>query len=243
MVSTSPRPSNLARLPRWISHWLGYRASPAPKRPDYIIWIWSFIGAFGGLSILQAIFGQSHYFIQRNVPSIVASYGASAVLCYGAIEAPLAQPRALMGGHFISALTGVCITKLFGLLPTEQRLDQLRWLAGSLSSATAIVLMQMTSTTHPPAGATALIAAVDPEIYVMGWYYLPVVLLSSTIVLVSALIVNNIQRRYPVFWFAPSPPAVAPTVVKSEPPTLAGERDASINDVEKGIVGTLASAD
>lgn len=46
-----------------------------------------------------------------------------------------------------------------------------------------------------------------------------------------------------MFWFAPSPPAVAPAVVKSEPPTLAGERDASINDVEKGVVGTLASAD
>ncbi|KAJ3997500.1 HPP family-domain-containing protein [Lentinula boryana] len=162
MTSTSPRPSPLARLPRWISHWLGYRAGPVPKQPDYIIWIWSFIGAFGGLSILQAIFGHSHYFLQRDVPSIIASYGASAVLCYGAIEAPLAQPRALMGGHFISALTGVCITKLFGLLPTEQRLDQLRWLAGSLSSATAIVLMQMTTTTHPPAGATPCrIAFVD----------------------------------------------------------------------------------
>jgi hypothetical protein len=40
----------------------------------------------------------------------------------------------------------------------------------------------------------------------MGWYYLPVVLLSSTLALTVALITNNIQRRYPVFWFAPSPP-------------------------------------
>lgn len=45
--------------------------------------------------------------------------GASAVLCYEAIEAPLAQPRALIGGHFISALVGICITKLFGLLPSN----------------------------------------------------------------------------------------------------------------------------
>lgn len=125
------------------------------------------------------------------------------MLCYGAIESPLAQPRALLGGHFIGALLGVCITKLFLLLPTQQHFDQLRWLAGSLSVATSIVVMQVTQTTHPPAGATALLAAVDDEVVALSWYYLPVVLLSSALVLVSALIINNIQRRYPVFWLTP----------------------------------------
>ncbi|KAJ7670362.1 HPP family protein [Mycena rosella] len=195
--------SALASLPRWISHWFGYRVAPAPKKSEYVVGLWSFLGAFCGLSTLQAVFVHVEYFIQRNVPGIVASFGASAVLCYGAIESPLAQPRALMGGHFIGALIGVCITKLFGLLPTQYRLDELRWLAGSLSGATAIVAMQITRTTHPPAGATALLAAVSPEVYRMGWYYLPIVLLSSTLVLVSALLINNIQRRYPVFWWAP----------------------------------------
>ncbi|KAJ7927887.1 HPP family-domain-containing protein, partial [Mycena leptocephala] len=103
----------------------------------------------------------------------------------------------------------VCITKLFGLFATDERLDQLRWLAGSLSTATAIIVMQITKTTHPPGGATALLAAVSPEVYPMGWYYLPVVLLSSTLVLVSALAINNIQRRYPVYWWEPVIPAVA----------------------------------
>jgi CBS-domain-containing membrane protein len=91
------------------------------------------------------------------------------VLVYGAIESPLAQPRALLGGHFIAALIGVCITKLFSLLHNEQRFDELRWLAGSLSTATAIVVMQITETTHPPAGASALLAAVSPEITELGW--------------------------------------------------------------------------
>jgi len=95
--------------------------------------------------------------------------GASAVLVYGAIESPLAQPRALLGGHFIAALIGICITKLFSLLSSEQRFDELRWLAGSLSTATAIVAMQITETTHPPAGASALLAAVSPEITDLGW--------------------------------------------------------------------------
>ena len=94
--------------------------------------------------------------------------GASAVLVYGAIESPLAQPRALIGGHLIASLIGVCITKLFALLP-EQKFDELRWLAGSLSTATAIVVMQITETTHPPAGASALLAAVSPEVTELGW--------------------------------------------------------------------------
>ncbi|KAL5495780.1 hypothetical protein ACEPAI_1244 [Sanghuangporus weigelae] len=207
--------ARLALLPSWLSHWLGYRSTPPPVRPNYIIWFWSFIGAFGGLSILQAIFGHAHYFIERNVPSIIASYGASVVLCYGAIEAPLAQPRALVGGHFIAALVGVCITKLFLL---SSNFDSLRWLAGSLSTSIAIVVMQMSATTHPPAGATALLAAVNDDVVAIGWYYLPVILLSSSLILVSALLINNIQRRYPVYWFEPaSPPApIGPQVPKEK---------------------------
>ncbi|KAI5118331.1 hypothetical protein M0805_006613 [Coniferiporia weirii] len=206
--------NRLSRLPPWLSHWLGYRAGPPVKRPNYIVWFWSFVAAFGGLSVLQAVFGHSEYFIGRRVPSIIASYGASAVLCYGAIEAPLSQPRALVFGHFISALVGLCVTKLFSL---NSHFDSLRWLAGSLSTSIAIVIMQMTATTHPPAGATALLVAVDDDVWALSWYYLPVVLLSSMLVLAVALLVNNIQRKYPAFWIEPSaPPAPAPA---APPPT------------------------
>ena len=221
--------SRLSRLPPWASRWLGYRQAPPDREPPpYVVYLWSFIGAFAGLSLLQAIFGQAQYFIDRHVPPILASYvcrlplrtnlddyiidvryqGASAVLCYGAIEAPLAQPRALVVGHFISAVVAVCIVKLFGLVGPE-RFDELRWLAGSLSTAVAIVVMQITKTTHPPAGATALLAAVDPDVHRLSWYLLPVILLSSTLVLVTALVFNNIQRRFPVFWLQPTVPAVA----------------------------------
>lgn len=109
----------------------------------------------------------------------------------------------------------------------KERLEDVRWLASSLSATVAIVLMQITETTHPPAGATALLAAVNEPVYELGWYvflidvlrhelmimklryYLPVILLSSTLILAVALLINNIQRRYPVFWFKPiiEPPA------------------------------------
>ncbi|KAG6917493.1 hypothetical protein DXG01_002357 [Tephrocybe rancida] len=200
----------LAQWPAWLSRWLGYRATPPVKRPDYVIWMWSFVGAFCGISLIQAVFGQAQYFISRGVPPIIASYGASAVLIYGTIDAPLAQPRPLLGGHFVGALVGVCITKLFHLLPTEEKFQQLIWLAGSLSCATSVVAMQITSTTHPPAGATALLAAVNTEVRDLGWYYLPVVLLTSTLALVVALLLNNIQRRYPSFWFQPAVSIPAP---------------------------------
>ena len=77
---------------------------------------------------------------------IIGSFGASAVLTYGAIRSPLAQPRNLIGGHMISAMIGVASFQLFEAFP---------WLAASFAVATAIAVMHMTKTLHPPGGATA----------------------------------------------------------------------------------------
>ena len=101
-------------------------------------------------------------------------------------------------------------------MPDEERFNSLRWLAASLSSAVAIVVMQVTQTTHPPAGATALLPAIDDAIWELSWYYLPVVLLSSVILTAVAVLLNNIQRRYPTFWISPKPPAPAPPVTDPE---------------------------
>jgi CBS-domain-containing membrane protein len=132
--------------------------------------------------------------------------GASAILCYGAIDVPLAQPRALVFGHFFSAVVGIVIAIIFGLDLDSDATPKLQWVAASLATAIALILMHLTKTTHPPAGATALLPCVDPHIWALKWYFLPVVLLSSTLVLVSALLINNIQRQYPKFWIAPIPP-------------------------------------
>lgn len=92
----------------------------------------------------------------------------------------------------------------------EDPFPRLQWLAASLATAIALVVMHLTKTTHPPAGATALLPCIDQHIWALRWYFLPVLLLSSSIVLVTALMVNNIQRQYPKFWVAPIPPPPAP---------------------------------
>ena len=108
-----------------------------------------------------------------------------------------------MFGHFLAALVGVCITKLFHLLP-EAQFESLRWLAGALSVGTASVLMSMTKTVHPPAGATALLCATTAEITDLGWWVLALVLLACMLMLVSALILNNMFRRFPIYWWTPA---------------------------------------
>lgn len=158
------------------------------------------------------------------------------MLCFAVIESPLAQPRAVVGGHFISALTGVIFTRIFSiynLAHAEKQGEQLIWLAASLSSATATVIMMFTKTTHPPAGATALLPMLEPGINELGWYFLPVVLLSSSVMVAVALLTNNIQRKYPTFWWSPSqnkPILVLPVSQATEQHSQASPVDPSVKD-------------
>lgn len=61
-----------------MTRWVGVRKNSQEKKrkpkPVYISYIWTFVGAFGGLACLQAIFGHATYFIERGVPPLVASY-------------------------------------------------------------------------------------------------------------------------------------------------------------------------
>ncbi len=63
--------------------------------------------------------------------------------------------------------------------------------------------MGVANAVHPPGGATALMAAVDPAVSALGWLFVPLVLLGSLLMLLCALLVNNIQRQFPAFWWSP----------------------------------------
>lgn len=131
---------------------------------------------------------------------LIPPQGATAILDYHTIQSPLAQPRSSILGHAGSAIVGVGITKLFML---RDDFESLRWIAGAVSCAAASSVMGITNTVHPPGGATALLAAVDPNIGKLGWYFVALVVLGSLLMLLCALLINNIQRQFPVFWWTP----------------------------------------
>ncbi|MCP4576327.1 MAG: HPP family protein [Deltaproteobacteria bacterium] len=154
---------------------------------------WSWIGAFLGIAAVALI---NDYLLEKqDLLMIIGSFGASAVLIYGAVKSPLAQPRNLLGGHVLSALIGVAAYKTF---------HPHLWLAASVAVATAIAVMHATKTLHPPGGATALIAVIGSQkIHNLGYLYAVVpVGLGAAVMLIVALLVNNISknRRYPEFW-------------------------------------------
>ncbi len=153
----------------------------------------SWIGAFLGIAAVALI--NYHLFKGTDLVMIIGSFGASAVLIYGAIRSPLAQPRNFMGGHIFSAIIGVMSYNL---------LNNHMWLAASFAVATAIAVMHATKTLHPPGGATALIAVIGSQkIHDLGYFYAVIpVGLGAAVMLAVALLVNNIpkNRRYPEFW-------------------------------------------
>jgi CBS-domain-containing membrane protein len=59
--------------------------------------------------------------------------------------------------------------------------------------------MLLTSTVHPPGGATALLAVTKKQIASLGWFLLPIMMLGVVLMQAVALIVNNIHRQYPLY--------------------------------------------
>lgn len=175
----------------FIEKMKGVTKSPPMTSMSNVVWSW--VGAFIGIALVSLV---SRYAVaETDLVLVIGSFGASAVLIYGAIKSPLAQPRNFVGGHFLSAIVGVTCYKLF---PSQV------WLASSLAVATAIALMHITKTLHPPGGATALIAVIgSSKIHALGYLYVIVPAgIGAVMMLIVALLVNNIpkNRRYPEFW-------------------------------------------
>lgn len=163
------------------------------KKPlSEIFWAW--VGGFLGIF---AVWWLNKYMgLQDNANLfLIGSFGASAVLIYGVPMGELSQPRNLVGGHIISALVGAIAYKLFP--------DDLA-LAAAVAVATAIAAMMATNTTHPPGGATALIAVIGGDsIHKLGLMYaFSPVFVGVMIMLLVAVIVNNFSsnRAYPRYW-------------------------------------------
>jgi len=122
--------------------------------------------------------------------ALVAPMGASAVLLFCVPASPLAQPWSVVGGNTISALVGIACAKAIGN----------PMLAAPLAGSLAILVMFLLRCLHPPSGAVALTAVLGgPSVHAAGFAFalLPVGL-NSTLIVVAALVFNNLTgRRYP----------------------------------------------
>src|SRR5258705_13105561 len=71
-------------------------------------------GAVAGLGAAIAIGGMEWFSLAMHYPLAVIPFATSIVLVIGSPDAEPAQPRALIGGHLVSALGGLAVFKLTG---------------------------------------------------------------------------------------------------------------------------------
>jgi len=184
----------VAILVTYLRRMRGGRRPVSRPGPAAVLRAW--VGAALGILVVSAPVLYLGLPASANV-FLIGSFGATAVLLYAAPRSDLAQPRNVVGGHVLSALVGVTAHRV---LPGHPEV------AAALAVATAIALMQVTLTLHPPGGATALIAVLGPErVHRLGYRYaLTPVLVSVCLMVIVALLVNNLSRHehhhYPVTW-------------------------------------------
>ena len=124
-----------------------------------------------------------------SVILVLGSFGASCVLIFGYPDVPFSQPRNVIAGHVISSLVGLVFLTIFGP----------HWWAVALSVGTAIALMMLTRTVHPPAGSNPVIVFLAQP----AWGFLLFPTLVGALILVAvALVYNNATRdsKYPKYW-------------------------------------------
>ncbi|WP_425269970.1 HPP family protein [Leptospira mtsangambouensis] len=146
--------------------------------------IWSLISSTVSIWSILAITNLSGHSL------LIGSFGATAVLLFAVPDAPLSQPRNLIGGHLISATIAVILVATLGT----------NFFTIGVSVGLSIFVMYLTHTLHPPGGATAMIGVLGG---VGVDFILFPVLIGVMILLVNALVVNNLvhHRKYPVVWF------------------------------------------
>ncbi|MFN3531326.1 MAG: HPP family protein [Candidatus Brocadia sp.] len=159
--------------------------APQPAIPAREVWL-SLWGAFLGVGFTALLA------YLWKCPMLLGPFGASAVLIYGAYKAPLAQPRNVLLGHFLAACIGVTVHDFFGTT----------FWSIALGVALALVLMTVTYSIHPPAGATAYVAVQTGGLGVGYLFILNPVMIGAFILVLIGVIFNKMGKRdYPTHWW------------------------------------------
>tara|TARA_Y100001978_G_scaffold91549_1_gene82047 strand:- start:561 stop:1097 length:537 start_codon:yes stop_codon:yes gene_type:complete len=144
----------------------------------------SFMGGFIAISCLGILSNFSTYSL------LIAPFGASTVLLFGVPNSPLAQPRNLVLGNLIGAISAVFCVFFLGSSP----------LASGVAVGLTISLGQAFRCLHPPAGAVALLGVL---LKASPIFILIPVLSGSLILLGIAFSFHLSQKReqsYPLHW-------------------------------------------
>ncbi len=140
----------------------------------------------GGVLAIAAVAALTDFL---SVALVLGSFGASCVLVFGYPDVPFSQPRNVVAGHVISSLVGLIFLAVFGP----------HWWAVALAVGTAIALMMLTRTVHPPAGSNPVIVFLTQPAW--GFLLFPT-LVGALVVVAVALVYNNATRdgKYPKYW-------------------------------------------
>jgi CBS-domain-containing membrane protein len=164
-----------------------HAALPPAFNPKAVILAW--LGGFIAIAAVALITTNLSYML------ILGSFGASCVILFAYPDAPFAQPRNTIGGHFFSSLVGLLFVSLFGVA----------WWVLAAAVATAIAVMMLTKTVHPPAGSNPVIIWLMVASHgIIGWDFLLFpTLIGALVITLVALIYNNLTREgnYPKYWF------------------------------------------
>lgn len=154
-----------------------------PPRPTNKAVALAWLGGVIAIAIIAALASS------LSATLMLGSFGASCVLIFGYPDVPFSQPRNIILGHFISSLVGLVFLTVFG--PA--------WWAVALAVGTAIAIMMLTRTVHPPAGSNPVIVFLTQPV----WDFLLFPTLIGALILVAAaLVYNNLSREtnYPKYW-------------------------------------------
>jgi len=145
------------------------------------------IASVGVFVSMFTIFELTQY---TNSLWFIASFSASSMLVMTAWNAPVGQPRNVIGSHLIASIIALTFLDLFGSSPVTM----------SMALCCTIFCMLMTRTFHPPACGNPIIIMMSG--YSWGFIIHPV-LIGAIIIVIFGLILNNLhpRRKYPLYWW------------------------------------------
>lgn len=201
--STTPAQLTLqARFWAYVNKCKGAGAKPPPSA-DMTFAVWTFLGVFSSILVLAAIneygFGPNK---DVEYAILIGPFGALATLLFAAPASPFAQPKMVLFGHIYSGIVAVSVDYLVNTKFATAFIPPM--VGAALVPALAIAGMTLLGCINPPAAAASLVYATgNARVKSAGWLFIPVHLAGCAIMVLIAILLNNLsaKRRYPQFWY------------------------------------------